>query len=146
MTPEEQKLLKETFDLLKEMANEYVENKLPLLRKYIDLEARVTKGLSDALVNKPSLFTDKGTPTELQHPFPDPLFIKPLTGDPLKQGNAGKAFYHLPEPPEPTKTPIVVKPNMKLPWELDANEPESHPYTPAEKIAALPKNEVESPF
>ena len=146
MTPEEQKTFKETFDLLKEMANEYVENKLPLLRKYIDLEGMVTKILSDAVVGKPSLFTDKGTPAELQHPFPEPLFTKPLTGDPLKQGMAGKAFDHLPEPPEPKKEPIIVHASAKLPWEQDANEPEAHPYTPAEKIAALPKKVVENPF
>ena len=145
---DDQKLLKETFDLLKEVLDEFVSNKLPLLRKYVDLEGKVNKNLSDAIVGKPSLF-DKTPATEpmvTQAKPVESLFDPPTKkADPLRQGNAGN-FDHLPDLPPDKKEPIVVPQKMRLPWEQDANEPESHPLGTAEKIHTLPKKEQEDPF
>ena len=151
---EEQKLMKETFDLLKDVMQEFVENKLPLLRRYIDLEVKINKNLSDAIVGKPSLFDKPAyqnlNPTQqdaTQHiePRSDSIFDPPVkrVTDPLKQGMAGD-FNHMPDLPEPTKESTPVKPAMKLPWELDANEPESHPL--GERIVRPPQDKDESPF
>jgi hypothetical protein len=151
---EEQKLMKETFDLLKDVMQEFVENKLPLLRRYIDLEGKVNKNLSDALVGKPSLFDKPAVqnlnptqPISTQHiePRSDSIFDPPVkkVTDPLSM-KAGGEFDHMPPPPEPKKEPVIVKDKMKLPWEQDANEPESHPL--GERIAGLAQGKDESPF
>jgi len=156
---EEQKLLKETFDLLKDVMQEFVENKLPLLRRYVDLENKVTKNLSDSIVGKPSLF-DKPTvqnlnipaqPSYIASPQPieprtDSIFDTPVkkVTDPLKQGMGGD-FDHMPDLPEPWREPIIVPKTAKLPWELDANEPEAHPL--GSKTKGFEKQgEDESPF
>jgi hypothetical protein len=99
MTPE-QTLIKDLHDLLEEVIQALITDKLPLVKRYVELEGRVKK-FNEIPSDKPSLFETKKEP-------------EPITKESLKQGALGN-FDDIPEPPEPVKEKPIDR--VDLPWE-----------------------------